>query len=408
MAGKLSSRKVETLSRPGRYSDGGNLYLRITPDGGKRWVFFYRFGKSDAGKPIRRDLGLGGASPGEVTLAEARTKALEARRYLNNGVDPITVMGLKARRKNEREYPMFGTFADEYVTAHRSKFRNSKHAAQWATTLGDGYCRSLRAKPINEIGTEDILQLLKPLWTRIPETASRLRGRIESVLHAAKARGFRDGPNPATWRGHLDSLLPARQRLTRGHHAALPYDDLPAFMAALRACKGLSALALEFTILTAARTSEVLHARWDEIDMKRGIWTIPAERMKAGREHRVPLVARVLEILQSLPRLNDNYHVFPGGKRDKPLSSMALLMLLRRMKREDLTTHGFRSTFRDWASETTGFPHEVCEMALAHAIGSRVEAAYRRGDLFDKRWELMEAWAAFCEPATTASAVSNT
>ena len=245
-----------------------------------------------------------------------------------------------------------------------------------------------------------MLSVLQPIWTKVPETASRLRGRIENILDAAKALGHRDGQNPAQWRGHLKTLLPARQRLTRGHHAALAYDDLPAFMADLRARKSTAALALELAILTATRSGEVLNAEWSEFDLDKAIWTIPACRMKAGHAHRVPLTARAVEILKGMTRVHDNDHVFPGNTKGKPLSGMAMTMQLRRMDRGNITVHGFRSTFRDWASEQTSFPHETCEHALAHRISDKAEAAYRRGDQFDKRRKLMEAWAGFCETRT--------
>lgn len=396
MAGKLNARKVEALTEPGRYSDGGNLFLHISPNGGKRWIFAYRGAPKPGSKNNRYEMGLGSAGPDGVSLADARTLAASARQLLRQGVDP-----LEAKRnagKAERAIPTFGAFADEYIKSHAPKFRNAKHLAQWEMTLGDEYCRTLRTKPLNEIDTEAVLAVLQPIWTKVPETAARLRGRIENVLDAAKARGFRDGPNPATWRGHLKTLLPARQRLTRGHHAALAYDDLPAFMAALRARQSLAALALEMCILTATRTSEVLNAEWSEFDLEKKVWTIPAIRMKAGHAHRIPLTDRALDILKSLPKLDHNPHVFPGHAKGKPLSGMAMTMQLRRMKREDITVHGFRSTFRDWASEQTSFPHETCEHALAHRISDKAEAAYRRGDQFEKRRKLMEEWAAWCEP----------
>jgi integrase len=248
--------------------------------------------------------------------------------------------------------------------------------------------------------------VLQPVWSAIPETASRLRGRIENILDAAKAKGLMTGDNPARWRGHLKSLLPARQRLTRGHHAALPYDDLPAFMAALRARQSLAALALEFVILTASRSGEVLNARWTEFDLAKAVWTIPASRMKAGQEHRVPLSARALAILKALHQSRTGEFVFPGNRTDKPLSSMAMAMQLRRMNRANITVHGFRSTFRDWASEQTSFPHETCEHALAHRISDKAEAAYRRGDQFDKRRKLMDAWTQWCEPRKSAKVVA--
>lgn len=400
MAGRLNARKVETLNEPGRYSDGGNLYLSISPNGGKRWTFFYRF----EGK--RREMGLGSAGPNGVSLKDARDKAANARRLLNNRTDPIATMGSDARAKAARTVPTFGEFAGEYLKSHRPKFRNDKHAAQWEMTLGDGYCRSIRSMPINTIDTEAVLKVLQPIWTKVPETAARLRGRIENVLDAARALGIHPGPNPATWRGHLKTLLPARQRLTRGHHAALAYDDLPAFMADLRERKSTAALALELAILTATRSGEILNAEWREFDLDKATWTIPALRMKAGHEHRIPLTARAVELLKGIPRLSHNRHVFPGNAKGKPLSSMAMTMQLRRMKRDSITVHGFRSTFRDWASEQTSFPHETCEHALAHRISDKAEAAYRRGDQFEKRRKLMEAWSAFCEPKYTANVLT--
>lgn len=257
------------------------------------------------------------------------------------------------------------------------------------------YCVPIRSIRVDEITTEDILKILEPLWKRVPETAKRLRGRIENVLDAAKAKGRRSGENPARWRGHLDQLLPKRQKLTRGHHKALPYDEVPDFMEGLRSRPAIAARGLEFAILTACRTSEVLGAKWDEIDLERKVWTIPPSRMKAAREHRVPLSPRAVEIIEEMRTKGSEGYIFPGPKRGQPLSTMAMAMLLRRMNAE-ITVHGFRSSFRDWASETTGFPHEVCEMALAHVVANNAEAAYRRGDLFEKRRKLMSAWACYC------------
>jgi integrase len=399
-----SARTVETLTKAGRHNAGDNLYLSITKAGSRRWVFLYAFGGQ------RRELGLGSAANGHVTLAQAREKAIEARKLIISGDDPVKVMGKSARAIAERGIPNFGGFADDYLAAHGPKFRNDKHKAQWTMTLTN-YCAAIRSKPINEIDTTDVLKVLQPIWAKIPETASRLRGRIENVLDSAKAQGFRDGmDNPARWKGHLKSILPARQRLTRGHHAALPYDDLPALLTALRAKQATAALALELCILTATRSGETLNARWQEFDLKKALWTIPAIRMKAGHEHRIPLTSRALEILNSLYKLRSehNDHVFAGNAKAKPLSNMAMSMLLKRMGRKDITVHGFRSTFRDWASEQTSFPHETCEHALAHRISDKAEAAYRRGDQFEKRRKLMESWAAFCQPATSAKVISIT
>ena len=382
---KLDPRTAATIKTAGRHSDGGGLYLSIDPNGRRRWVFMYtRDGK-------RTELGLGGGR--DLTLANARKEAGTLRTILASGGDPRS-----AREKQERQ--TFGDVADAYVEAMRPSWRNAKHAAQWAMTLTK-YAAPIRPRMVETISTRDILEVLQPVWQRTPETAERLRGRIENVLDAAKAKGLRSGENPARWRGHLDQLLPKRQRLSRGHHTALPYADVPAFMADLRGRAATAARALEFAILTAARSGEVLGATCAEIDLEGAVWAVPAIRMKAGREHRVPLSAPALELLRGLDatrdadKANPADPVFPSAKGGKSLSSMAMAMLLRRMG-SAVTAHGFRSAFRDWASETTGFPHEVCEMALAHTIGNKAEAAYRRGDLFDKRRGLMDAWASYC------------
>ena len=381
---KLDPRTAATIKTAGRHSDGGGLYLSIDPTGRRRWVFMYtRDGK-------RTELGLGGGR--DLTLANARKEAGVLRTILASGGDPRS-----AREKQERQ--TFAEVADAYVEAMRPSWRNAKHAAQWAMTLTK-YAAPIRPRMVETISTRDILEVLQPLWQRKPETAERLRGRIENVLDAAKAKGLRTGENPARWRGHLDQLLPKRQRLSRGHHTALPYADVPAFMADLRGREATAARALEFVILTAARSGEVLGATWAEMDMDAAVWTVPAARMKAGREHRVPLSASAVELLEGLNAARDAETAKPSdpvfaGAKGKPLSSMAMAMLLRRMG-SAVTAHGFRSAFRDSASETTGFPHEVCEMALAHTIGNKAEAAYRRGDLFNKRRELMDAWANYC------------
>jgi integrase len=383
---RLSARKVATLSAVGRHADGGNLYLSISPSGGRRWVFLYRA----RGTGRLREMGLGPAPgpkrPG-LPLQDARAKAAEARRLLFNGTDPLTEKRATAGTKT------FGEFADEFVSNITSGFRNRKHQAQWDSTLKT-HAASLRPKLLKDIGTEDILEVLRPIWETRHETASRVRGRIERVLDAAKAKGLRTGENPARWRGHLKELLSKRKTLTRGHHGALRYDDMPAFIAEVQARKSVSALALEFTIMTAARTSETIGATWSEIDLQKKIWTIPASRIKAGKEHRVPLTVRAVEILKTLNVQSEGF-VFPGQKRGKPLSNMAILELLRSMRGRTFTVHGFRSSFKDWAAETTTHDNFVTEMALAHAIGTKVESAYRRGDLFKKRQSLMDDWAQF-------------
>lgn len=377
----LSARTVATLTQPGRHSDGGGLYLNITPSGARSWVFMW---KAD-GK--RREMGLGALR--DVPLAKARERAAEARQKLTNGLDPI------AARDNKPQVMTFGEAADALIESMSFSWRNGKHRAQWKMTL-TVYCEPLRAKPVTAVGTEDVLKVLQPLWTTKPETASRLRGRMERVFDFARARGQGSGENPARWRGHLDAVLPKRARLTRGHHKAMPFDEVPAFMTALRERDGIAARALEFAILTAARSGEVMGARWVEFDLEARVWTVPAARMKAGREHRVPLSARAIEILKEMEQKRLSDLVFPGTKPGRPLSVMALEMVLRRMKL-DVTVHGFRSAFRDWAGERTHFPREIAEAALAHLVGDAVERAYRRGDALEKRRELMDAWASFLE-----------
>jgi integrase len=371
---------VASITKRGRHADGGGLYLSISPNGGRRWVFLYRW----HGK--RTEMGLGSARV--VTLARARELASQARAKLADNINPLVV-----RRPSEGS--TFGECADRYIEAKRPSWRSAKHGAQWEMTLRV-YAAPLHHLPVNAITTDDVLSVLKPFWDSTPETASRLRGRIERVLDAAKAQGLRNGENPARWRGHLDHLLPKRQHLTRGHHAAMSYIDLPDFISRLQTRHGTAALALEFAILTAARSGEVLGAKWPEFDISRAVWTVPASRMKAGREHRVPLSQRALKILKILEEARESDVVFPSQKQGKPLSGAALGELLSRMKVEEVTVHGFRSTFRDWAAECTNFTNEVCEAALAHVVGNKVEAAYRRGDLFEKRRKLMEAWADYC------------
>ena len=386
--GKLTARAVAT-AKPGRHGDGGGLWLIVSETGAKRWA--YRF--TIAGKVS--ELGLGSAD--DVSLALARDMAAEARKLAKAGKSPVD-----ARREIERAAtgkPTFGKCADDFLAAKSSEWRNEKHRAQWAMTLTK-YAEPLRSRPVDEIDTEAVLKVLTPLWQRTPETASRLRGRIEIVLDAARARGFipKNEANPARWRGHLDKLLPKRPKLARGHHAAMAYAEVAAFVALLREREALAAMAMEFTILTAARSGEVLEARWDEINLAAKVWTVPAIRMKAGREHRIPLSARALEILARLSETRTGAHVFPGQRAGRPLSNMAMEMVLRRMGVNNITIHGFRSAFRDWAGNETNFAREVAEAALAHVVGDKAEQAYRRGDALEKRRELMEAWGRYCEP----------
>ena len=384
---KLNARTVDALTEPGRHSDGGGLYLSITPTGARRWVFLYRW----RGKPT--EMGLGSAVKGNVSLARARELATEARSLLANGMSPLAE---KKAKIPVTAAVTFGEAADTYIEAMSPQWRNAKHRAQWTMTL-TRHAAPLRSMDVAEVATEDVLAVLKPVWSKTPETAERLRGRIEAVLDSAKAKGLRSGENPARWRGHLALMLPKRQRLSRGHHPALPFRQMPEFIEQLRQYDNVGASALEFCIFTAARSGEVLGARWEEIDTKTNIWTVPAERMKGGREHRIPLSPRTLAILKKLELIKSGPFVFPGLKRDKPLSNMAMAMQLRRMKRDDITVHGFRSSFRDWASEITHFPHELAEQALAHVNQNKVEAAYRRGDALDKRRQMMNAWEEFCQ-----------
>jgi integrase len=390
MASKLTARKVET-ARPGKYSDGGNLYLIVSRTGSRKWMLRFTW------RGQAKEMGLGSAA--SVPLADAREKAAVARRKIAQGFNPID------ERKRDRGVPTFGEMADSVREALSVGFRNEKHKAQWKSTLAT-YAAPLRRKPIDTITTDDVLNLLKPIWTAKAETASRVRGRIEKVLDAAKAKGFRDGENPARWRGHLDHLLPRPSKLARGHHAAMPYEDVAAFIAKLRVREATAALALELCILTGARSGEILGMQWSEIDLDKKIWTVPANRMKAGREHRVPLSSRAVAILNPLKKATASEFVFSGQAHNKPLSNMAMEMILRRMKIENATVHGFRSSFRDWAGNVSSFPREVVETALAHVIGDKAEQAYRRGDALEKRRKLMDAWAAYCAAPKTGSVIA--
>jgi integrase len=399
---RLTALRVSKASKPGMHADGGGLYLQVTSAGARSWI--YRF--SLAGRS--REMGLG--SLALLSLQEARAKALEARRLRHEGIDPIEARrATRARARLETAKAVtFTECAGSYIKAHRAGWRNDKHAAQWQSTLATYAEPTFGALPVQAIDTALVLKVVEPIWTTMPETAGRVRGRIEAVLDWATARGYRTGENPARWRGHLDKLLPARSKVRKVvHHAAMPYSELPSFLAELREQAGVAARALEFTILTAARTGEIIGATWDEINLADNVWIVPAERMKAGKEHRVPLCARALAILNEMSAGRDpsEQFVFPGGRRGRPLSNMGMAMTLRRMGRDNLTVHGFRSSFRDWAAERTTFPSEVVEMALAHAVGDKVEAAYRRGDLFDKRRRLMSAWAAHCANSKSAGEV---
>jgi integrase len=391
--GRLTALKVSRAIKPGMYADGGGLYLQVTGTGAKSWIYRYML------RGREREMGLGSLSA--VCLADARTKAVECRNLRQEGIDPIDVRKKKRdqARLNAASTTTFKDAASSYINAHRAGWRNPKHIWQWGATLTTYANPIIGDLSLQVIDTGLVLKVLEPIWPTKPETASRLRGRIEAVLDWATVRGYRTGDNPARWRGHLSKLLLARSKVRKvKHHTALPYAELPDFMVALRGQGGIAARALEFTILTAARTGEVIGAIWDEISEVEKVWIVPGNRMKAGKEHRVPLSNPALAILKKLKSnesASDGF-VFHGAKRGRSLSNMAMIAVLRRLGRGDLTVHGFRSSFRDWVAERTNFPSEVAEMALAHTVGDKVEAAYRRGDLFDRRRRIMAAWAKFC------------
>jgi integrase len=399
-------RFVNRLTQPdinnaekGIYADGGGLYLHVNPRGAKSWIFRYmKNGRA-------REMGLG--SLHTIGLAEARKRAAERRRELLDGIDPLQVREQK-RHQAKLEAARAITFeqcAERYIGANRAAWKNPVHAKQWPSTLKTYVYPVFGSLPVRAVDVGLVMQALEPIWTAKPETASRVRGRIETVLDYAKARGWREGENPACWRGHLDKLLPKPSKAKRAvreatgrqeHHAALPYAEIAAFFADLRKQPGIAARALEFLILTGTRTNEVLGARWEEFDLADKVWTIAAARMKSGKEHRVPLSDTALAILTKLGEHQQGKFVFTGGIAGRPLSNMAMLQLVKKRMKREITPHGFRSSFRDWAAERTGFPAEVAEMALAHTVADAVERAYRRGDLFQKRRQMMDAWAKFC------------
>src|SRR5215469_62213 len=397
---RLSAVEVRNINGKGMYHDGGGLYLQVSAGGAKSWI--YRFMLDGRA----REMGLGPINI--ISLAEARKRAAECRKMRLDGVDPI-----EARRAQRGQMRFeasraitFDKCAAAYIEAHTASWKNGKHAEQWRSSLRNYASVVFGSSPVQAIDLALVMKALEPIWKAKPETASRLRGRIEAVLDWATVRGYRKGENPARWRGHLDKLLPARSKIQKAeHYPALPYDEVGDFVELVRREDGIAARALEFLILTAARTGEVIGAECDEIDLSEKLWVVPEARMKAGREHRVPLSVAAVVILKQMNAIREGDFVFPGGKKGQPLSNMAMLAVLKRMGRRNLSAHGFRSTFRDWAAERTNFPREVVEMALAHTIESKVEAAYRRGDLFQKRRQLMEAWARFCGTTRTQAEV---
>ena len=383
---KLSARKVDTAA-PGKHEDGGGLRLVVSPTGAKKWVLRVTI------RGRRREMGLG-AYP-DVTLATARDEAARCRSIAKAGGDPIA-----ERTAVKQQMPSFTSCAAQYIRSQRHGWRNPKHQRQWVRTLKTYARPVIGERLVTEVTTEDILQILSPIWKTKNETAKRVQGRIENVLDFATAHGFRAETNPARWRGHLDKLLPKPTRVRQvAHHPAMPYLDVPAYMDELRHMEGIAPKALRFLIVTAARTNEVRLATWNEIDLENETWIIPASRMKSRREHRVPVSSEALSILDELPRLPETPYLFPGMRMGRPLSNMALLNIMRKSgfgvgrDRGNYVPHGFRSSFRDWSGEVSTFPRDVAEMALAHVIENKVEAAYRRGDLFAKRRQMMQEWA---------------
>jgi integrase len=394
---RLTAVSIRNASKRGLHADGNGLYLQIAKGGAKSWIFSYvRNGE-------RRNLGLGGVAA--VTLAKAREKAAAMRALLADGRDPLSE--LRAERQAAAGVKTFRQCAEEYIRAHEPGWRNPKHRQQWTNTLQTYAYPVIGDLPVNQVDDGHVLKILKPIWLTKTETAKRLQGRLENILDYAKATKERAGENPARWRAHLDQMLVRPSKVQRvRHHPALPYAELPAFWAELRQEEGIGAQALQFTILTACRTGEVIMARLSEIDGE--VWIIPGERTKSGREHRVPLVPAARAVLAGIKPVDaqPGDWIFPGDKPGRPLSDAAMSALLERMERTDITVHGFRSTFRDWVEEETNFPTRLAEAALAHKLKDETEGAYQRGDLLRKRRRLMEAWARYAtQPAKKAGEV---
>ena len=386
----LTIKRIQNEKRKGRYADGNGLYLQVARSGAKSWIFRYKRNKKTY------EMGLGGIDV--YPLIEARQRAMALRKILADGLDPIieNKKRKQAQFLDDARQITFASCAQQYIDSHKIAWKNEKHLTQWTNTLDQYVYPFIGELSIATIDTDLIIKCLQPIWTTKTETASRIRGRVERIFDWALARGFRTAPNPARWKGHLDKLLPSAMKIKRVEHfRAMPLDEVSAFCNRLRNETGIASRALEFTILTAARTNEVLGAKWEELDLDQKVWTIPAERMKANSEHQVPLSSRAIEILLGMRTQNNSEYVVAGRKPDKPLSNMAMLKVLRKMKVK-ATTHGFRSTFRDWAAEKTNFPREVAEAALAHTLGSKVELAYLRTTLFDRRAKMMNLWAKFC------------
>ena len=385
---QLTARKVDAIKKAGLYADGFGLYLQVIDTGAKTWIFRYSL------RGRRRDMGLGSAKL--VSLAEAREKAFEARRKIKiEGLDPIDARNLETALSSTPA--SFMEVANEYIQANNPKWGNPKTPQQWRNTLSD-YCGPIiGATPIDQINTKLVLKCLKPIWTEKTVTAGRLRGRIERILDYARVMGFREGENPARWQGHLDQLLPSIEKIAPPrHHAAMPYPEISGFMNSLYQEHGIAAKALIFLILTASRTNEIIRAEWQEIDFLSRSWNIPANRMKSNRDHRVPLSQPACKMLNKMRQDTPSQYIFYNYVTKRPLSNMAMLKMLK-ARRPTLTVHGFRSTFRTWAAEKTDVQNDVIEAALAHIVGSKVVAAYQRGDLFEKRLKLMNDWATFLD-----------
>ena len=389
---RLNALQVAKLEKPGYYCDGAGLYLQVSKTASKSWIMRYTLD----GKPC--EMGLG--SFNAFNLAEARARAKAQRKLLTDGIDPLATKrsDLLAKRMAAASIITFDKAAAEYIKSNSPAWRNAKHGDQWRNTIATYASPVIGALPVSKIETAHVLRILSPIWATKTETATRVRGRIEKILDWAKVQGYRTGDNPAAWRGHLSEALPKPSKVAAaGHHAALPWVEVGAFMVALQGAQGAGARAMELIILTATRTSETLNAKWSEFDLDAKLWIIPKERMKGFREHRVPLSAAALAVLDKAKAESTGGDFVFTGRKQAALSNMACLQTLKRMGRSDLTVHGFRSTFRDWTAEATAYPRDVCEMALAHAIEDKSEAAYRRGDLIEKRRALMSDWAAHCK-----------
>lgn len=395
----LTDRVIRQIKKPGTYYDGNGLKLQVTKNANtgainRSWLVRFRI---RGGK--EREMGLGSFKL--LGLADARAKAVDIQKAAREGLDPVAIRDSKIIERMETSKRTFRQCAKEYIALHKAKWSNDKHEAQWSSTLERYVFPHFGDVAIDGVDVQHVTGALSPIWTMKTETASRVRQRVEAILSWAGAMGYRSKENPARWKGHLEYVYPARGEARKvQHHPALPVDEVPSFMKALRARRAVGALAFEFCILTATRTSETLLAQWHEIDCDKALWTIPAERMKSKREHRIPLAPRALEILKRVQKISGNgCYVFPGQGDDEPLSTGVFTATLKRMERDEITAHGFRSSFRDWVAEHTEFQNEVAELALAHVIKNKSEASYRRGDMLDRRRPLMMAWDAYCRSA---------